>query len=495
MAVPQTGLRYALGVKMKGFLKRTFRDMKLNVKIRLYFAGIIVQFCLVFLLLFANLLKYNREYNQIVQSATTASGFSIDFKSDFDYKMYRIIIGSEAFDEAKPYLDIEAAQKVALDLQNAARTSGNRERAEGIHKYLNNLKKHVNKIEDNLIETGHYDENISILDNDIRVLTSLIQDTVLEYIYYDTLDMESVRLTMEEQTLKTMELSLIMLVIMVMGALFFSVIISNSISNPIKELSNITNQVARGDLSVRSHIQSGAEVKVLSNSLNIMIGKLSNLIETVKIEQANLREAELKLLQAQINPHFLYNTLDTIIWLAEADKKEDVVDMVGALSNYFRTSLSKGNDMIGLKEEELHVRSYLQIQQSRYKDILEYEIEIPGNLGGCLVPKITLQPLVENALYHGIKNKRGKGKITITGYQEGKNIRLVVKDNGLGMTEERLGQVIGGLRKKDGRLKKDFYGLYNVNERIQLYYGKNYGLNIKSIYQTGTEVDVILPFG
>ncbi|QHQ63182.1 HAMP domain-containing protein [Anaerocolumna sedimenticola] len=478
---------------MKGFWLKTFGNLKLNVKIRLYFGGIIAQFCLVALLLFTNLVKYNREYNQIVQSATTASGFSIDFKSDFDYKMYRIIIGSEAFKEAKPYEDIEAAQKVALDLQLAARTAGNKDRAEGIHKFLNNLKKHVHKIEDNLKETGHYDENISILDNDIRVLTSLIQDTVLEYIYYDTLDMESVRITMEKQTLKTVELSVIMLTIMIGGALFFSVIISNSISRPIKELSGITGQVAKGDLSVRSHIKKGAEVKVLSDSLNIMIEKLSELIETVKIEQANLREAELKLLQAQINPHFLYNTLDTIIWLAEADKGADVVDMVGALSNYFRTSLSKGNDRISLKEEELHVRSYLQIQQSRYKDILEYEINIPGELGDCLVPKITLQPLVENALYHGIKNKRGKGKIIISGDQDGRNIRLLIQDNGLGMSKERLKQVLEALNKKDKGLEKNFYGLYNVNERIQLYYGKEYGLKIKSRYQVGTEVEVILP--
>ncbi len=483
-----------MGVYMIGFWKQTFGNLKLNVKIRLYFAGIIVQFCLVFFLLFANLMKYNREYNQIVQSATTASGFSIDFKCDFDYKMYRIIIGSEAFEMARPYADIEAAREVARDLRNAAGTSGNKDRAEGIHKYLNNLKKHVNKIEENLKESGHYDENILILDNDIRVLTSLIQDTVLEYIYYDTLDMESVRVTMEEQTLKTMELSIFMLIIMVGGALFFSVLISNSISKPIKVLSGITNQVAKGDLSVRSHIQNGAEVKVLSDSLNIMIGKLSDLIETVKIEQANLREAELKLLQAQINPHFLYNTLDTIIWLAEADKKTEVVDMVGALSNYFRTSLSKGNDRISLKEEELHVRSYLQIQQFRYKDILEYEIRIPEELGSCLVPKITLQPLVENALYHGIKNKRGKGKIIITGYREGNQVKLFVQDNGMGMTEERLEQVVEGFKEKEERLKKDFYGLYNVNERLRLHYGREYGLRIRSIYQAGTEVEVLLPF-
>jgi two-component system, sensor histidine kinase YesM len=479
---------------VKKFLNSIVKDLKLNVKIRMYFAGIIIQFCIVFIMLFTNMMKYNREYNQIVESATTASSFSIDFKSDFDYKMYRIIIGSAPFTEADPYADINNAQFIVVGLKNAARTLNNKDRAQGIQKYLNNLWKHVSKIETNLKETGHYDENISILDNDIRVLTSLIQDSILEYIYYDTLEMEQVRAEMENQTVRTMELSIIVLVVMLGGALFFSVIISNSISNPIKKLSDITKQVAKGDLMVRSDIQSGAEVKVLSDSLNIMIEKLSNLIETVKIEQFNLREAELKLLQAQINPHFLYNTLDTIIWLAESDKKQEVVDMVGSLSHYFRTSLSKGNDMIALADEEIHVRSYLQIQQFRYKDILDYEIDIPECLKNCLVPKITLQPLVENALYHGIKNKRGKGKITITGKEENGLIVLTVTDNGLGMLGERLNQVVKGLKKIDENREKDFYGLYNVNERIGLYYGFNFGLKIRSVYQEGTEVDVCIPF-
>lgn len=478
---------------MSNFIREKFLNLKLNVKIRLLFTCIVIQFFFVFLMLFTNMMKYNNEYNQIVQSATTASGFSIDFKSDFDYQMYRIIIGSKPFYEADPFKDIASAQAIVVELKNAARTSGNRDRAEGIQKYLNNLSKHVRKIENNLKETGHYDENISILDNDIRTLTSLIQDTVLEFIYYETLEMEGVRAEIENKMVKTMEISVIMLVIMFGGTLFFSVIISNSISKPIQQLSGITNQVAKGDLSVRSNIQSGAEVKVLSDSLNIMIQKLSNLIETVKIEQTNLREAELKLLQAQISPHFLYNTLDTIVWLAESGKLEDVVVMVGYLSNYFRTSLSKGKDMITLRDEELHVRSYLQIQQLRYKDILEYEIIIPEELETCRVPKITLQPLVENALYHGIKNKRGKGKITITGRREERSIILTVIDNGIGMSEDRLKQVLKGLELKEEPSEKDFYGLYNVNERIRLYYGTEYGLRIRSVHQEGTAVEIHLP--
>jgi two-component system sensor histidine kinase YesM len=480
---------------MSNYIQIKFSDMKLNVKIRLYFAIIILFFCMVFLMSFTTLLKYNKEYNQIVQSATTASGFSIDFKSEFDYKMYRVIIigKSEPFDEANPYEDIKAAQAIAEELNVAARTKECEDRAEAIDKYLDNLSKHVQKIEKNIEESGHYDENILILDNDIHVVTSLVQDTVLEYIYYATMEMETVRAKMESQMVKSLEFSIAMLCLLAVGGFFFSIIISNSISKPIQKLGIITNQVAGGNLLVRSNIKSGAEVKVLSDSLNIMIEKLSNLIETVKIEQSNLREAELKLLQEQINPHFLYNTLDTIIWLAETGKSDTVVKMVSSLSNYFRTSLSKGNSMITIKEEELHVRSYLQIQQLRYGDILDYEILIPQELEEYTIPKITLQPLVENALYHGIKNKRGKGRITVLGKKEGDYLQLLVCDNGLGMPDERLSQVRRGLTVKD-TYQKDFYGLYNVNERIHLYYGQEYGIEIRSKYLEGTEVVITMPY-
>lgn len=477
---------------MIDFARNKLSNLKLNVKIRLYFTIIVILFGLVFLMLFSTVVTYNNEYNKMVQSATTASGFSIDFKSEFDYIMYRIIIGSMPFEEADPHDDINQAQRIAAELKGAARTKGNRDRAEAIQKYLINLSEHVHKIEDNLKETGHYDENITILEKDIRVVTSLIQDTVLEYVYYETLEMEHVRAELEAEMMQAMQLSVIILGVLFFGSLFFSVLISNSISKPIKELSLTTNQVAMGNLSVRSDITSGAEVKVLSESLNIMIEKLSNLIETVKQEQSNLREAELKLLQEQINPHFLYNTLDTIIWLAESGKREEVVEMVSSLSRYFRTSLSKGDNVITLKEEELHVRSYLQIQQLRYEDIMEYEIFLPAELSKCSIPKITLQPIVENALYHGIKNKRGKGKIIISGRQEGNLLILTVSDNGLGMTEDRLHQVLKGLEYRDEK-RKDFYGLFNINERIRLYYGADYGIQIQSRFQIGTEVEIRIP--
>ena len=197
---------------------------------------------------------------------------------------------------------------------------------------------------------------------------------------------------------------------------------------------------------------------------------------------------ELQLIQAQVNPHFLYNTLDTIVWLIEGGMTEDAVEMISSLSIFFRTSLSKGNDIIPLSEEKRHTLSYLEIQQFRYRDILEFELSIPQELDGVQVPKLSIQPLAENALYHGIKNRRGKGKITITGREEENAIVLTVSDNGQGMTPERLHEVQEAIRTGE----RAGFGLAAVAERIALYYVPGYGMTISSKEGVGTTVEIRL---
>ena len=288
------------------------------------------------------------------------------------------------------------------------------------------------------------------------------------------------------------EISVIAFVAVLLLIVFISHYIPLSISRPITELVEVTQQVSQGNLQVRSHVNTGVEAKQLSESLNTMIDKINELLEQVKKEQIRIRKAEFELLQAQINPHFLYNTLDTIIWLAESDEQKQVVHMVESLSDFFRTSLNQGKDIISIKEEIQHVRSYLEIQQMRYQDILEYEINVPEEFHQNMIPKITVQPLVENALYHGIKNKRGKGKITVRGYREGSFFILEVQDNGIGMQPERLEQVRNALVHKQF-VESKVYGLYNVNERIRLNCGEEYGLRISSTYQEGTTVKIFLP--
>lgn len=480
-----------MSLRLVNYIKNKFSDMSLTVKIRFYFIIILLIFCFAFSLMFYKQFEYNKEFNQIVKNATAASSFSIDFKKDLEYKMNQIIFNDKPFDDVMA--DIDEAESIAEVLINTARSKECQTRAVNIERYLKNLRTHVLEVKANIDSDGLYDDRIKILENKIYITTELIHNTIMEYTYYITIELEDFRTGMHSSMIKSFELTAIIVGVIAIGALFISLIISESISKPIKQLGMITNQVAKGDLSVRSDIQNGAEVKVLSDSLNIMIEKLSNLIETVKSEQTSLREAELRLLQEQINPHFLYNTLDTIIWLAETNKSETVIDMVSSLSAYFRSSLSKGKNIVTLNDEITHVRSYLSIQKLRYGDILEYEINIPDELTYCRVPKITLQPLVENALYHGIKNKRGKGRIEIRGIFKDNSLILSIEDNGLGMKPDRLKQVIEGIYDNDEN-NKNFFGLYNVNKRIQLYYGTEFGIRMESIYGEGTRVEVVIPF-
>lgn len=217
-----------------------------------------------------------------------------------------------------------------------------------------------------------------------------------------------------------------------------------------------------------------------------MVQRMGQLIQEATEKQSRLRHAELALLQAQINPHFLYNT----IWLIEAEKTEEAVEMVSNLSGFFRHSLSKGADVIPLSQEICHVHSYLQIQQVRYKDILSYRIDMDPRIGGQRIPKLTLQPLVENALYHGIKLKRARGTIVITGKVEGTDIVLQVQDDGVGMSPERLEQ----LRHSMASGERVGFGLSTVEERLRLFFGEGYGLNIDSTQGCGTTITARIPW-
>ena len=307
-------------------------------------------------------------------------------------------------------------------------------------------------IEDNIREGNRYEDNMEIWENDVQIVTSLVGDTISQYIYYEIRGIQESRQQYQDFFVNMIRFSIIAFTLILVLFLFLSYYIPLSITSPIRRLTQVTDQVAKGDLTVRSDVTGGVEAQVLSDSLNTMIDKINELLEQVKTEQIRLRKAEFELLQSQINPHFLYNTLDAIVWLAEAGEQKKVVSMVGSLSDFFRISLNQGQDILDVKEELQHVRSYLEIQQMRYQDILQYEICVPEELNHCQIPKITLQPLVENALYHGIKNKRGKGMIRIEGELDGEDCILLITDNGKGMTpyspRKEINYIIAPLSRK-----------------------------------------------
>lgn len=478
---------------MKKSLKQLYNNSALATKIRYSYLILMVPIITFLIFCFYNMYASNRQYEDMINSVVVASEFSLDFKKDFDYETYLLIVGNKTVEESKLEDMINEATRIVKELEELTDSSGNISHLKSAKKYLTNLQNYNKRIEENLKEGNKYEDNIEIWENDIQIVTSLIRETIFQYTYYEIRDIQSARTEYQNFFMNMLKFSIIAFVGILLMLIFLSYYIPLSITRPIRKLGEVTDQVAKGNLSVRSDVEAGAEVGMLSDSLNTMINKINELLEQVKKEQIRLRKAEFELLQSQINPHFLYNTLDAIVWLAEAGEQKKVVSMVGSLSDFFRTSLNQGKDIVLVREELQHVRSYLEIQQVRYQDILQYEICVPKELDKYLIPKITIQPLVENALYHGIKNKRGFGKIVISGRKEEENFLIRIEDNGIGIREERLEEVRIGIKHRT-LTENAIYGLYNVNERIRLNFGEPYGISIESTYGEGTVVSILLPY-
>jgi len=293
-----------------------------------------------------------------------------------------------------------------------------------------------------------------------------------------------------QQVTDTRNILIIILCCSAFVAFVMAVAFSSSIVKPIKKLETLMAHAQDGDLSVRFNVLYEDEIGNLGTAFNDMLAQMQMLVAQVFSEQKKKRIAELKALQEQIKPHFLYNTFDTINWMARKYDAEDIVYVVHCLTNIFRTGLSSGSEIITLREEVAHVENYLKIQKVRYGDILEYNIDIADELKDCYVYKLILQPVVENALYHGIKRSRRKGNISISAYREGETLCLVVKDDGVGMEEEQVSKLNAIFQ--NGNNTEMGYGLFNVDQRIKLSYGNDYGLHIDSIVGKGTVVTITI---
>ena len=273
--------------------------------------------------------------------------------------------------------------------------------------------------------------------------------------------------------------SILIAVVIAVFAIVCSVVFAASITKPISKLSRLMKRAQTGDLTVRFDNHYKGEIHQLGDAFNSMVAKTDELLKLVYQEQKHKREAELQILHEQIKPHFLYNTLDTIQWMAKGYHAQDIVDIVLALSNFFRISLSQGKEFISLEQEIAMVKSYLDIQKFRYEELFDYEVWTDPAILKCQVPRLSLQPLIENALYHGIKeSEREHGTIWIRVYPEGEDsVVLKVEDNGAGMTEERCRQLNQWFDQKERMAEVDAFGSLNVNDRVRMFYGEEYGLH------------------
>lgn len=272
--------------------------------------------------------------------------------------------------------------------------------------------------------------------------------------------------------------------------LVINLYVSDKISQPIRRLERSVKMVEQGDFGTTVYVSGAYEVEQLSKRFNLMLRRIRELMDQIIQEQEAKRKSELDVLQSQINPHFLYNTLNSVTRMAELGKTDEVVTTITSLSRFFRISLSKGKHIIPVQDELEHVRHYLIIQTIRFKNKFRYEIVADPETFGLQTLKLILQPLVENAIHHGIEKSAEEGFIGVYARIREDRLEFVIKDNGIGMTKETLDKLMSGsLRSESG----SGVGVINVQERIKLYYGKSYGLHYESEPEEGTTVTIHLP--
>ena len=283
------------------------------------------------------------------------------------------------------------------------------------------------------------------------------------------------------------------LIMIAIGVLFVTIfaggIFSKLFSKPANDLAKAMQKFENDtDKFVFEPVEGTAEITSLTESFEHMVLQIQELVEKVRQEEISLRKTELKALQAQINPHFLYNTLDAIAWMCEEERHKDAVEMVNALARLFRISISRGHELISIEKEIEHAKSYLKIQNFRYKNQFTYDFKVDDTCLSYLCNKITLQPIIENAIYHGIDRMVDEGLIQIRIFQKDEKIVFEVEDNGVGMTEEQCQEIL----KKDAGDKAGI-GIKNVNDRIKIYFGEEYGITIRSELDEGTCVTITMP--
>lgn len=442
------------------------------------------------------MLLYASWYQTSVSRMETVANLKPMVSTHIPEAVWETVAGREKFSESRVYDEI-AQVNTTLDQLIESDWQGDRLELIIARRTMETLTQYVRQIEDMLAEREPIVESEHTLE-EVRDVAALVESMLDDYISNEI----ALAAKGNKEITLLVALSALIEGILLLAALIFSAHtqkrMERFVQQPIKQLEHVAGVMAAGNLQARVPPTNVSELESLTEGINTMADRLESLIEQNRREQDNLRKAELRTLQAQINPHFLYNTLDTIIWQAEAGHSDRVISLTRSMSDFFRISLSSGEDWIPVRQEVKHLAGYLSIQQMRYRDILTWEIDVDEELSEYYVLKLLLQPLVENALYHGIKYKRGGGHIKVCGKRDGDCMIFSVADTGKGMSQQQLEDVKNSMR--EGKPTKSSiyvsgssgFGVSNVDQRIRLYYNQSDGLEIES-GEDGTTVSLRVP--
>ncbi|MBO7403215.1 MAG: histidine kinase [Lachnospiraceae bacterium] len=438
------------------------------------------------------MLFYAGQYHSAIVRMETIASLKTQVAEDIPGAAWNIVSGRETFAGNNLYGRIARVEETIESITEKTKPE-NRLSLIVANRTMETLENYVDKIRDNMEANVPVVQSEGVL-AEVRDVAALVDSMLNDYIALEIAS--SAR--MNGSLRVVIILTAVAEGLIVVAALWFR---SRSmketavfVRQPIERLEEVAGKLAEGTFDARLADTDVTELRNLTQQVNIMADRLKTMMDKSAKDSKNLRKAELRTLQAQINPHFLYNTLDAIVWKAEAGDMEEVISLTSALSDFFRISLSSGADWIPISQEKKHIEGYLKIQQTRYRDIMQYEIDIPDEIKDYYILKLLLQPLVENALYHGLKIKRGGGTISVSGRLEDGYLVFSVKDTGLGMTAEQLEELNERMKKGQPTVSEGSggFGLVNVNLRIRLYYNQPEGLTITS-GPGGTEVSFKVP--
>lgn len=442
------------------------------------------------------MILYSSRYQAMIGRMDAAAELKPALETTLAEDLFSVAAGRTGFEESDVMRTIRRIDDT-LD-QLAGETAGNgRLQLTVARRTMDTMEQYVLQIRDGMEARKPVEEMEQTVDEvrNVGRLTANMLDTFIEE--------EIANATAASRTLhRWMWVAAGAEILLLIYALLYSRLktyrMTNSIRNALSSMEDAVRRIAEGRFGDRVSGVDIEELQELGDQINEMANQLETLMQETRQKSDHLAKAELRTMQAQINPHFLYNTLDTIVWQAESGKADEVVRLTRSLSDFFRISLSSGADWIPVPQELKHVSAYLSIQKTRYRDILDYEVDDCEELRNVFMPKLLLQPLVENALYHGIKTKRGGGRIEVHVKIGRGIITFQVKDNGKGMTKEELENAQALLQEDNPTVRKAMepghsgFGLRNVDMRIRLFYQKQKGLNIRSD-DGGTEVSFTIP--
>ncbi len=436
---------------------------------------------------------YARQYDKIISNVSNANRINSIAKNNLPEELWNIICGKKEIIDGKQY---EMMNEITFGLEEILKSTKNTESRDKIAvatRASTTLLRSTHNLISKMSFGSTVSDNEKALD-EIRTITALFSDIMQDFIVTESESAYKTNLLIKNTAVVLTVIQFGITVLALLISLNSFLMVSSAIQKPISDMEKLSTKVANGDLTARIDIPHVDELNTLAENLNTMTGQIDVLIKKNMEEQKNFQKAEMKALQAQITPHFLYNTFDTIVWLAEEEKTEEVVRITKAFSDFLRISLSRGHEWITIGQELDHIKNYLTIQKIRYSDILNYKIDADESLLNLKMIKLVLQPLVENAIYHGIKNKRGRGELSVSvKFSDASKTKILfeVKDNGAGFTDERLCEVRQELSTgaEDSEKLSSVYGLYNVNKKLKLYYGvQTQGLVIESEAGKGSTI-------